>query len=329
MGLEEEIKKELAHIDFLSRTERLAAFDVRDYALRRIIPAGIEELKKDWEVYQQDGTDSTVKVSIGKKWAYASDYGGIFDFDYDASLFSACIYKRAILHDGNIERLNRHKYRIVCGGIDYRGDTMNSWSTTLNEFIRKFGKEYVKDWNGDHISAGYNKRYDFLSEAGNYKTPLPSYITDFMSVVYTIGNFIPVPIEFNSRGDAKKPSKDYWDIALLVIYNYYHKEQQKLSLDWLVGKKNVRQCQQWLDVFAGGWDDFVKRNCLQPFVDGPEKGPYGLPLELWKGHFTGSVMPESKTQFEEFFTNATERILARRKLIADKYKEQMKEGAQS
>jgi len=330
MGLEEEIKTELAHIDSLS-SEDIASFDVRDYELRRIIPAGIEELKRDWEVYQKDDTDSTVEIAIGKKWAHASKCGSIFDFDYDASLFSACIYQRTILRDGDIERLNHHKYKVVSGGIDYRGDTMNSWSTTLDEFIRKFGKEYFNNWNGRYIPAGYNEWYDFLSEPGNYKAPLPSYITEFMEVVYTIGNFIPVPIGFNSRGDSKKPSKDYWDLALLAIYNYY--KGRNPSLSWLVDKRCVNNCQQWLDGFAGGWNDFVKSNCLQPFVSGPKDGPYGQPLELWDGHSPDDVMPQGEEDFKNFFTNATKWIKDRGDEIVKKYltspEEQAKGGAPS
>lgn len=62
---------------------------------------------------------------------------------------------------------------------------------------------------------------------------------------------------------------------------------------------------------------------MQPFlkVDKPVNGHYGPPDELWKGHFDCGGIPQGEDEFQQFFTNATQRILARGEMIAKKVKE--------
>lgn len=50
-------------------------------------------------------------------------------------------------------------------------------------------------------------------------------------------------------------------------------------------------------------------------------GHYGPPDELWKGHFDCGGLPQREEEFQQFFTNATKRILARGEMIAKKVKE--------
>lgn len=102
--------------------------------------------------------------------------------------------------------------------LGYRGDTMNSWSTTINEFMRKFGNKYFKNLHEETLKTGkkiylfdqkhYKSWTEFLSDPSNYRDekPLPLYITNFMEVVYTIGNFMLVP---HSPVDFNQLRKDY------------------------------------------------------------------------------------------------------------------------
>ena len=177
-----------------------------------------------------------------------------------------------------------------------------------------FSDEYLDEKNKNDYS------YTFLSKPSIYKKgcSLPPYLTDFMEVVYTIGNFLPVPERFNKERSA--PTKDYWDLTLLSIYEYYRGNGAETKLAELFKEDAIRR---WLDSFDG-WDDFVIRNFQGPFVN--KCGcHFGCPRELWDGHFTGALLPETPEQFEQFFVNAKARILARGKLMADALKAQLEE----
>ena len=86
------------------------------------------------------------------------------------------------------------------------------------------------------------------------------------------------------------------------------------------------QCEEnehWLEQYAMGqvgWDSFVEKNFMQPFTV-TENGSYGPPVPLWDDHFLKGGLPQNEDEFQQFFTNATERILARGELIAKKVKE--------
>ena len=86
------------------------------------------------------------------------------------------------------------------------------------------------------------------------------------------------------------------------------------------------QCEEnehWLEQSAmgqAGWDSFVEKNFMQPFTV-TENGSYGPPVPLWDDHFLKGGLPQNEDEFRQFFTNATERILARGELIAKKVKE--------
>lgn len=305
--LEEEIKGILAKLKEMSVLD-LATFDVRDYEFRRVVnrvaareqDLEIEkrnELYTDLEIY--NGPCSiVVKTAIGKKWAW----GGL-DFDYDASLFMNCIYRLAMFPEKSIALIPQGKgneYKFDCGEIRYRGDTMNSWTTTMNRFF------HVKSWRA------------FLGGAYHDAQVFPEYITAFMNAAYTIGNFLPLPDGLNGpRGTGR--SHDYWDLALLCIFNFYTDKYDEHTLKWLFGAgrgnhdERVETCKKWLGGFRG-WNDFVEKTCMQDFAN-EVNGVYGAPKELWKGHFEGNVYPE-KDECTEFFTNASCRILARRARIA-------------
>ncbi len=89
----------------------------------------------------------------------------------------------------------KHEYKFTFAGENYyRGDTMNSWLTTLNAFFNKRGYQYL-------LVPGFFEAH-----------LLPEYITNFMTIVYTIGNFFPLPWALNQP--RSKSVKDYWDLAL-------------------------------------------------------------------------------------------------------------------
>lgn len=198
----------------------------------------------------------------------------------------------------------------------YTGDTMNSVMRTLNK----------------HLEINEKK----VSKKGE----------EFLSVAYTIGNFIPVPSKTENRQsfNTKRNScyaQDYWDRTLYCIYNWYHWEKENdhekaekwlrillLATDKIKDHTAdddtadddtiVNACIEWLKAFCDkegkpSWDIFVEKNYLQDYTEWPTR-PYSRPKEFWAGHFCGgteNALPQTPEQFEAFFTHATACIKAR------------------
>ena len=225
-----------------------------------------------------------------------------------------------------------------------RGDTMNSYQTTVHEFIRTSEKmdEMLKRGifypnpqkpNGppvSHWEAAFLAQYDYC------KTLLPSSAFTFIRQTHTLGNFVPVPFlekgagEFNSPRGNPRRAKDYWDLTLVCIYNYYHKKAGRpliqkdgipfYTLEWLLSsEENVKLCKAWLKTF-GTWENFVGKNFFQDFVWETERG-WGKPKELWTGHFEGKTQPQLKQEFHAFFFHTACWIMARGLRIASAAKD--------
>lgn len=325
--LEKRIKEEERFILERLKDGTLASFDMRDHVFQTVardVSLKEESVKRvcfmhDVGIYHS--TDNVlIRTAIGKKWSYQDQKEkGIFgyDYDYDASFMSSIIMRDIIFLDGTeteeekekkgkIKHAHGYEYAIFYeeGGesIKYRGDTMNSWSTTLNKYLLRFGGE----------DDGSFPTVEIRPE---YKTKIPSYITHFLNVVYTIGNFFPLPDGCNKpRGGP--PSKDYWDLALMSFFNYYHHPHEtfsdkEISLYWLLKNDQhctdkCNKCIQWLKIFGegrDGWRRFVEKNFLQDFVTSNPGGGYGPPKELWDGHLKnykkGRQMSRRKLTSEE------------------------------
>lgn len=249
---------------------------------------------KEFEEAYEKPENSISRVKFWKKKSPS------IKFDPDVSLYAIYIYCKIILAKWNTEIFFQkgEKYKYEISKIMYkgkkvefklRGDTMNSWKTTWEEF---------SDLNIN---------------------PVPLYVTEFMDAVYTMGNFIPVPFISEKEGEFNFPrgnrNKDYWDLALFFIYKWYS-DREDNNLKCIVGDdKNVNLCKRWLNLFET-WNNFVTENFMQPFVRKLGNDQYGAPYELWDHHFTGEVLPKEKRQFEQFFVNARVRILERGELIA-------------
>ena len=356
--LKTKIEKENGIISDQLKQKTLASYDIRDHVFQTVardVCLKEESVKRvcfmhDVGIYHS--TDNVlIRIAIGKKWAGKGAEGG-YDYDYDASLISSIIMRDILFLDGTetteeekkgkIEHAHGYEYVISCeeGGkcITYRGDTMNSWSRTLDEYLRCFGGGDDGYFPSLEINARNKGKWriteedparnwvDLLSIPTNYGKALPDYITDFMNVVYTIGNFIPLSPNFNTGRN--RACQDYWDLTLLAIYNYYHGETNTNNWETLLGKS-----EDWLGNPAKeNWDIFVRKNYLQPFVKGggtkfsyeskaeeKVKEGYGPPKELWEGHFNFKAknyrVPSTEEQFRSFFTNAAACINDRGKEI--------------
>lgn len=253
---------------------------------------------------------------------YREDFSKLgMNFEADAALRSMVLFTelfpyvnydgRAIElqrydEEGDPYKYNKARLKFQIGNINdhefvYRGDVMNSYAGTINAYRRMFGDE------------------------------LPEEAMELLKLVHTIGNFAPVPFarndeEFNRpRGYNNPKINDYWDLTLLAIYNWFLKKNGKTPIyeldlmDVVKTEAGVRMCEKWLSSFKDengnySWDEFVKQNYMESFVEFENElpweeclGSYGMPKELWNGHFEtfeNIPRPETKEQFLQFFDNA-------------------------
>lgn len=272
-------------------------------------------------------------------------------YDADAALRSNIIYRLAFSKIENVEDLDRRindpnfwfKTKIKTEKEEqillYRGDTMNSFATTVYELI---GGNNVPT----RVLENYGSDSKRISEDGH----------NFIRLVHTVGNFIPVAQSFNTG--RSKLTQDYWDLTLKGIFKYYSAKtetEQTEALERILGKnqkklgedqKKITDAKLWLNVFGtcqDGWNKFVERNYLQPFVTRKDDNSYGKPRELWEGHFATweeflklesdertkneKMLVPSKDnnfkQFEEFFKNTSRVIQERGFLIATAVKQRL------
>lgn len=238
-------------------------------------------------------------------------------------------------------------YRAPCmWGEVLCGDTMDSCNTTLRElFLQKafeksdecakadliskriFSSKSVRCWGKVTTIYLFQQHHEAYEKV--IRTTKDAEI--FLKAAYTVGNFIPWPVGCNGpRGTGC--TKDYWDLALKCIYDWYRNNLSLQSTDLdnttlfpICGteRTSIKNMERWLAGF-GGWDDFVKGTYMQPFVftkderDVPDgwPGPFGSPKALWGDHFSGPVLPK-EDKIGEFFTNAAERIRKRSELIVE------------
>ncbi len=334
------VKKELGD----KTVQELAEFDVKK-----------GQDGEDGEPYYKTYLDQTT-ASMGAlfkktKWAELTPWeklccykiSGSAGVDCDASLHSTVIYQLAFFgYDDPVKVApyppQKPKTGLYClesnAGI-LRGDTMNSYATTVREFLRTYGHEKHcvegflekagKKWRTSKQYGESDARWEIcvLDHYDYFEGSLPKEAQKFFELYHTVGNFLPAPRGFNnSRGGY--PFCDYWDMALMCSYHYY--SGIKYPLNWIaepdkpatfyksrpycLPENSIPDCHQWLDSF-GTWNGFVEQNFLQDFI-----GPDGTPKELWKGHFTNGTMPRKAADFEQFFTNASAWIAERGERIA-------------
>ena len=208
-----------------------------------------------------------------------------------------------------------------CNGIKYctkaekiMGDTLNSVQTTFDEMYKCYEKkEHKKQRGKNNVSIKYMLTRYFCG-IEEYKDDFSSVceceeFLDFLKTYHTLGNFMPVPYGCNApRGTGKL--KDYWDLTLKCIKEYYKTEESKWA-EKIVGNKYKIDYANWLDSFES-WENFIEKNYLEDFVDDE-----GEPLELWEGHFKNwengkysaeSALPKTQDECKEYFKNAADHI---------------------
>lgn len=273
------------------------------------------------------------------------------DYDADSSIEAVVMYEKIFPFVNEISRksicpqkggFNKYglKYELANkekgSGVSFRGDTLNTVATTNREYCKLINRLQPVNphWSADDI--------DWPKEA-----------LEFIDVYHTPGNFWILPyiegISVNcDRGIGA--AKDYFDLFLLAIYQYYSciegrkVEYENINLIKVMNNKEkvVRFFEVYLKAFIMnkqetctinpcgidkiaskkdknkvlGWNEFIENNYLQDYVEVDLEGNYGMPKELWCGHFdmfnsTLFPYPTTKSQFTEFWKNATEIIRKR------------------
>lgn len=254
-------------------------------------------------------------IFAGDAWQRMCQYklaNGKFDCDvsYLAMLQYAIAFPYVRRKGGEIQEQPYSrgiKFELTGSKFKYRGDTMNSYATTIHEYLNIAAANSKVNWEICMLDP-----HQCLNSIISKDARL------FIELNHTIGNFIPVPFvnknkAFNvPRGRRKGATKDYWDLALMAIYEYYTNNSEEWLTHMLGNTENVALCKVWLDGFQS-WCCFVRANYMEPFVN----ENYGKPKELWKGHFAHPErLPKYPEQFSEFFINASDWIRERGTLIA-------------
>lgn len=237
------------------------------------------------------------------------------------------------------------KYCIEGMGCEWiwTGDTMNSYATPIVEhffwakwtgadfysYLKEKGvfKE-VKDKKGyfsplfESFRDNQRRSAAILCEYNYFEEKLECIdlqnAMKYMEFVHTLGNCLLVPLKKgNSSFNRQRglcSTKDYWDLALEKIYDWYSDGHKDEHIKQIVGKeeKDIKLCKDWLNSFEGGWEGFLNKNMMKGFVDENNK-----PVLFWDGHDINKVCP-NKSDLEKFFENSCKGIEKRGKEIAEK-----------
>ncbi|WP_040167188.1 hypothetical protein [Microbacterium gorillae] len=182
-------------------------------------------------------------------------------------------------------------------------DTMHSHWSTLKTYLKL---EHGRVITGKRIPALLDQLRD-----GDLPDVLAVF-EDFMSVVYTRGNFILMPVigpgtrSPRTNLNTKRGTgvdKDYWDRTL-------HRIATGGYADFFGGAAVAPRFR--LDDRPGGFAEYIAEERLQASI-----GPEGDVLELWEGHLDSpSALPTNTGQVRDFVTNATAQIVLRNQAFA-------------
>lgn len=198
------------------------------------------------------------------------------------------------------------------------GETLFSQNTTLCELYKNHLETREERREREAIVSpkqGVSVRYILSRYAENERECAEKLDTvrglkRMLAIYHTLGNFMPFPNGCNSKRGTGL-TKDYPDLLLYIVYQYYVRGIDRLAE--VVGSEKHDFFRSWLELYGEdvtGWCRFIETNFLQDLV-GSDGCGYGVPLELWRGHFDGGVLPASKQETESFYSSGASMIAAR------------------
>lgn len=305
--------------------EEIARFDIKDLWEKEIVDETVKKMKQEVSSYYKIGNMTPLKKMCCYK--IAADALGI---DCDVSLFSVVIYRLLFPVSGTYiepqKRTRNEKYQLT--GLDFIcvGDTMNSYATVTRNYIRSHYQNetmYMPNRKGhlkwEYRNVSYQNPFEvaILDHYKDIERLLPNYIKDFLEVVHTIGNILPVPKDcFNVPRN--KFTNDYWDITLEGIYqNKFEKIIGPSTRARWSRKENVEASRKWFQNY-GNWRAFVEKTYMQDFVD---ENLVPILLCKKKKNRHSVWIPTDEIEYENFYTNVKAMISKRGKFLASKLKE--------
>ena len=204
-----------------------------------------------------------------------------FDLDVSERVIKSYIQNYRFLRGGKLNQQSgfteKFEVYLPCADETYRGDTMTSSTNIFKHYINIINPIFGETFRG-YRSLGRK-----MMELGkdSYLDEIDKEIIEFIRMGHTEGNFIPVPLSFNTERSGSFADEDFWDLVMRAVYDWYLDKTNNTSLMKLFNEKedSVTLCKQWLEHF-GTWSDFIKENHLQPYVDAQHK-----PIEFWEDHF--------------------------------------------
>lgn len=187
-------------------------------------------------------------------------------------------------------------------------DTMNSFWTTYREALRLSGQGRLRTCDIPYL-ADNTEQYRLEGDCGD-QVDMLAYLT------HTLGNFSPCFGCFNR--DRYDPTKDYWDLTMLGIKEWYEEPSSPLRKVNPLNQGLLDQCRPWLESYAeedvtGGeaWRQFVKANFLQPYFE--EDSSTVRPF--FKEHSFDHQLPASKEELLDCLLSMNAGIIARGNLM--------------
>lgn len=229
------------------------------------------------------------------------------DIDVSKWAIDNYVRKYEFLKDGRVslQKSSIRKYEIILSNEEqqevYRGDTMTSFATIFKYYMNNINPIYNKYFRGIRgLAEQILKEKDW----DEFKAKIDPEIIEFAELVRTEGNFIPVPVYFNVERSGSFADRDYWDLVMKAVYDWYeiYHQNDDTPLRELLGCKNnhidlsVQYCKKWLDHFDN-WNEFIEKNYLKFFVNENQ-----VPIEFWENHFKVGNKITSVNSREQFIT---------------------------
>lgn len=323
--------KKFTEIDFFETNDMLHIFD--------------KKISKDWN-------------SIYRFFKYKEDETVYKGVDVDVSLGNIVMYQmlNPNLKKGIIvpQKESYNKYEIVCKENTYRGDTMTSLWTVMrfyltemwfsNDSSKQFKEIFERRYNNlcipknredeyknfqSYVEQNMAKDNEFFTIVFN-EIVKSEKLTEFASSYFLAGNYIEVPLEFNTN----RSNSGKWDTVdrlLWKIFQYYTTGSDVLleSLFSNLGVNTIANTKAWLQKNKS-WNLFIENHCLQDFVVNLGNGEYGKPYSLITGKEIAcnndvlkyEPIPKDLKELESFCINNSNMIKARTKRMGYKLQNQ-------
>lgn len=256
-------------------------------------------------------------------------------YDFDAYKEVVEMYREAFVPFMECEihpKSDVKQFHLNCHHDKYTGETMNSGGYILKSSLQ-LSEGYWEKCAELGVKGSFSNNYGlFFKNIDKFTIEADiNRLNKYLGLTHSIGNFIPVPEYFNVGRNL--PTSDYWDLTMYNIYLWYKTKDDEYLIRFLTeirdnsrvyaeGKRILDFAKPWL-LKLESWQNFVKLNYLEPFVDKNMK-----PIPFWDDHFERfekkqGLSPQSINEVNQFLETVTKMIVERGNLISSFMKEKI------